>query len=75
MGTRQAFCPEVHVFQIACGSCEVYEGTKVKAVSLISSEISFPADCNHLRRRGQRMCPGSALACFFGLVCFSLERS
>lgn len=73
MGTKQTFCPEVHLFQFACSPCEICEGTEVKAVSLISFAITFPADFNHLRGRGQRMCPGSALVYFFGLVCFSLE--
>lgn len=73
MGTKQAFCPKDHVYQIACSPCKIYEGTKVKAVSLISFEITFPADVSHLRGRGQQMCRGSALVCFFAWVCFSPE--
>lgn len=70
VGIEQAFCPEVHIFKIACSPCEIYE---VKTVSLISFQFVFPADFNHLRGRGQRMCPGRTLVCLFGLYCFSLE--
>lgn len=51
------------------------EEAKVKAVSLISFEITFPDGFNHLRGRGQRMCPGSALFWLVGwLACFSPQR-
>lgn len=30
--------------QVPCSPCEVYKGTKAKVFSLISSEITFPAD-------------------------------
>lgn len=70
VGIEQACCPEVHIFKFACSPSKVYE---VKAVSLISFQFVFPADFNHLRGKGQRMCPGRTLVCLFGLYCFSLE--
>lgn len=56
--------------QVSCSLCEVYEGTK--AFSLISFEVTFPADLT-LCQAEDRGCALEVDRLVFPLVCFSPE--
>lgn len=58
--------------QVPCSLCEVYEGTKAKAFSLISFEVTFPADLI-LCQAEDRGCALEVDWLVFPLVCFSPE--